>query len=371
MKTVAEGQIVFLIPAESIEKPTKATAFYNPRMQLNRDFSIAVAKAFFSGQSRLIRVCEPLAASGVRALRYAKEVRNTNIVCADYKRSAFSTIEKNIGLNGLKNIRAFHEEAEKNLSRTNYDLIDIDPFGTPAPFLETALKQINIDGLLGITATDMTVLCGVYPELAKKRYGGKTLRTDYCYELGARVLMYAAAQIAKKLKKSIEPLLVLGVDHYIRIWLKVEEAKSQTKNFGYIYHCFECGWRKVSKSESGQACECGKNMEEAGPLWIGPIYNSKFLESVKREIINSNFGEKHRALNLINSMIEEASYPEIITFYDIHKFCKIHNLNVPKTSELIEKLKKNGFKVSRTHFSNIGIRTNASSEKLKTFIFSH
>ncbi len=380
MKTITEGEIKILIPEERIEKPTKATAFYNPRMILNRDFSIAAARAFFrlpatsyKLQAKLIRVCEPLAASGVRALRYAKEVRNTNVICADYKRTAYSIIEKNISLNNLKNIRAFHEEAVKNLSRANYDLIDIDPFGTPAPFLESSLKQISINGLLGITATDMPVLCGVYPELAKERYGGKTLRTDYCYELGARVLIYAAAQIAKKFKKSVEPLLVLGVDHYIRIFLKIKPQAASYKllaNFRFIYHCFECGNRKVSQTETGQVCECGKSMEEAGPLWIGPIFNLKFLNKVKNEIINSNFGEKPRAFNLISAMIEEAQNPELITFYDIHKFCKIHNLNVPKTSDLIEKLKQGGFKVSRTHFSTIGLRTNANAEELKSCLKS-
>src|SRR3989344_6699996 len=99
MKAIVEGYVKICIPDESIEKPTKTTAFYNPRMQLNRDFSIAAARAYFQtqsskrrAQSQLIRVCEPMAASGVRALRYAKEVRNTEVVCADYKRTAFATI---------------------------------------------------------------------------------------------------------------------------------------------------------------------------------------------------------------------------------------------------------------------------------------
>ncbi len=377
MKTIVEGDIKILALEESIEKPTKTSAFYNPRMQLNRDFSIAAARAYFEPQtasrkpqSRLIKVCEPMSASGVRALRYAKEVRNTQVICADYKRSAFLTIQKNIELNNLKNIFPFHEDALKNLERSNYDLIDIDPFGTPAPFLETALKQINTGGLLGITATDMPAMCGVYPEVAQKRYGGKTLRTDYCYEIGARVLIYAAAQVAKKFKKSVEPLLVLGVDHYIRIFLAIQKPQTASRkpHTGYIYHCFDCGNRKVSEKEEGNVCACGKTMEEAGPLWIGPIYNLKFLENVRNEIINASYGEKHRALKLVDLMIEEAQYPELVSFYDMHKFCKIYHLIAPQRIELIEKLAAQKFKVSRTHFSPLGIRTNASAEKLKTHI---
>jgi len=384
MKETIEGKIKLILHDESIEKPTKASAFYNPRMVLNRDLAIAAANAFFKDKKGVIRACEPLAATGVRALRYAKEVRNTQVICADTKRSAYAAIIKNIDLNNLKNVAVFHEDALQNLQRAEYDLIDLDPFGTPAPFLETAMKQIKIGqaklrfatlpsggGLLGITATDMTAMCGIEPEAAQRRYGGKTLRTEYCYEIGARVLIYAAAKLAEKYKKSVEPLMVLGVDHYIRIWLGAQKSGAQglRKNYGYIYHCFECDNRKISKEESGFSCDnCGKTMDEAGPLWIGPLFNGKFLQKVKDEVADSEFQSKSRAVKLIEAMEEEAEHPELITFYDIHEFCKTHNLIAPKTEKLIEKLRKGKFKVAKTHFTNLGIRTNAGPKKLKEAI---
>ena len=382
MKETIEGKIRLILHDESIEKPTKASAFYNPRMTMNRDFSIASANAFFKEKKGLIMVCEPMAATGIRALRYAKEVRDTEVICADLKRSAYATIEKNIGLNNLKNAHPFHEDALQNLQRAEYNLIDLDPFGTPAPFLETAIKQIKIGGLLGITATDMTALCGIEHEAAKRRYGGKTLRTEYCYEIGARVLIYAAAKLAEKHKKSVEPLMVLGVDHYIRVWLAVRSLQSAVRklqsansklqtNYGYIYHCFGCDNRKVAKEESGFACEnCGKTMGEAGPLWIGPLFNEKFLKKIKNEIENSEFQTKPRMIKLISMMREEAAHPELITFYDIHEFCKTYNLIAPKTEKIIEKLKKQKFKVAKTHFTNLGLRTNANPTKLKEIIKS-
>jgi tRNA (guanine26-N2/guanine27-N2)-dimethyltransferase len=41
-----------------------------------------------------------------------------------------------------------------------YDAIDLDPYGTPAHFLDSALQAVAEGGLLAVTATDMAVLCG-------------------------------------------------------------------------------------------------------------------------------------------------------------------------------------------------------------------
>jgi tRNA (guanine26-N2/guanine27-N2)-dimethyltransferase len=41
-----------------------------------------------------------------------------------------------------------------------YDVIDLDPYGTPAHLLDSALQSLADGGLLCCTATDMAVLCG-------------------------------------------------------------------------------------------------------------------------------------------------------------------------------------------------------------------
>lgn len=42
-----------------------------------------------------------------------------------------------------------------------YDLIDIDPFGCAAGFLDAAVQAVTDGGLLCVTSTDMPVLSGV------------------------------------------------------------------------------------------------------------------------------------------------------------------------------------------------------------------
>eukprot|EP00878_Enallax_costatus_P042476 GHUV01049846.1.p2 GENE.GHUV01049846.1~~GHUV01049846.1.p2 ORF type:complete len:105 (+),score=24.09 GHUV01049846.1:1275-1589(+) len=41
-----------------------------------------------------------------------------------------------------------------------YDAIDLDPYGTPVQFLDSAVQAVSEGGLLAVTATDMAVLCG-------------------------------------------------------------------------------------------------------------------------------------------------------------------------------------------------------------------
>lgn len=41
-----------------------------------------------------------------------------------------------------------------------FDVVDLDPYGTPAMFLDSAMQSVKDGGLMLVTATDMAVLCG-------------------------------------------------------------------------------------------------------------------------------------------------------------------------------------------------------------------
>jgi len=168
---VSEGSVKVQIPSQG-NQPSKSQAFYNPRMNLNRDLSMAVAKEFFKTRKR-VKVCEPFAATGIRALRYAKEVLNTQVFAGDIRKTSINLIKKNSKLNKIK-IETFRGDANELLTARKYDLIDLDPFGTPAPFIDSTLKGLKANGLLAATATDMMALCGVAPKAGTKmpKYDG-------------------------------------------------------------------------------------------------------------------------------------------------------------------------------------------------------
>ena len=61
------------------------------------------------------------------------------------------------------------------MSSTNekFHVIDLDPYGTATPFIDSAIQGIRDEGLLLVTCTDAGVLAGLgYPEKCFALYGG-------------------------------------------------------------------------------------------------------------------------------------------------------------------------------------------------------
>jgi len=45
------------------------------------------------------------------------------------------------------------------------DVVDLDPYGTAAPFIDAAVQSVNDSGLLCVTCTDLSVLANTnYPD---------------------------------------------------------------------------------------------------------------------------------------------------------------------------------------------------------------
>ena len=59
---------------------------------------------------------------------------------------------------------------------------------------------------------------------------------------------------------------------------------------------------------------------------------------------------------------------DIIGFYDLHILAKKTKTQPMKTTEMIEKLERNGLKATPTHFSAHGIKTNATMKEMKNIL---
>jgi tRNA G26 N,N-dimethylase Trm1 len=67
--------------------------------------------------------------------------------------------------------------------KRHFDVIDLDPYGTAVPFLESTLQAVADGGLLAVTCTDMAVLCARNPHVCFYKYGGAPLPKPYCHEV--------------------------------------------------------------------------------------------------------------------------------------------------------------------------------------------
>ncbi len=64
-----------------------------------------------------------------------------------------------------------------------FSIVDLDPYGSPAPFLDAAVQCVADGGLLLITCTDMAVLCGNHSETCHAKYGSISLKSKFCHEM--------------------------------------------------------------------------------------------------------------------------------------------------------------------------------------------
>eukprot|EP00249_Psilotum_nudum_P016095 c25652_g1_i2 orf=298-1329(-) len=148
-----------------------------------------------TGTSRPLHILEALSASGLRALRYAREVDGVGSVTAlDNDKLAVEACKHNIRLNGsvaISKVQAVLADARAYMltHEKQFDVVDIDPYGSPSVFLDSAVQSVADGGLLMCTATDMAVLCGNNGEVCYSKYGSYPLRGKYCHEMALRILL--------------------------------------------------------------------------------------------------------------------------------------------------------------------------------------
>jgi tRNA (guanine26-N2/guanine27-N2)-dimethyltransferase len=387
-ETIQEGKVKVVVPKleafvtqPSDYAPSKAPVFYNPVMELNRDIAILAFQAYQRIANRDISICEPLASSGIRGIRCAAEIHGIKkVLIGDINERAVKLANHNVHLNGLQEVVTVqHKDANYLLSchgapRKRFDVIDVDPFGSPVPYLDSAVRALRNKGLLAATATDLAPLCGVHAKACLRKYGGKPLRTEYCQELAVRLLAGCTATVAAKHDIGIRVLFSHSTDHYIRVYAQIDygakKADANIKNLGYVLHCFNCLHRETTRSPFNlhrEKCpECGFKMDRAGPLWLGKIFDRQFCELTAQENKRKAFRNSRKIAALIDLAKDEADAPS--TYCVIDKISNKLSLPVPSVSAMLRIIRDEGFEAVPTHFNSRGIRTNAPALTMQALL---
>ncbi|MEW6329606.1 MAG: methyltransferase, partial [Candidatus Micrarchaeota archaeon] len=197
--------------------------FFNPEMELCRDISSLAVGAL----GEKLSVCDGCCAAGVRGIRYKLENKNVaRVEFVDLSERACKLARKNIKLNRLRACSVHCGDLNLFLYKKNFDLLEIDPFGSPVPYLYAALRSFARvkEGILSVTATDMAVLCGAHPGACLKNYQARPIDNEFCHELAARILIGKIARTASEFNLGIGPLLTLSHQHFIKIFLRVRKG---------------------------------------------------------------------------------------------------------------------------------------------------
>lgn len=352
---------------EGIEFQACKGVFYNPNMNFCRSLASLAVGAI---DEKLV-VCDAFAATGIRGIRYAKENRNVkDLILVDIEDKAAKCAKENAKKNKIK-----AKVMKGNISKLVFDIaadfVEVDPFGTPAPYLYDVFRMFNPlkRGYLSVTATDVAVLCGGKTKACMKNYHSKPLNNEFTHENGLRIIMKKVADVAAEFNMGIEPLVSVSDRHYLKTIVKVtrgaKPADDALNKLGFIEFCPHCEYRRTVKFPGEKCFNCRKSIEYAGPLWLGELHDKKFLSKMEKLNNKRKYSLKDELKSKIELLKGEVGMPPY--FYSLHQFSKkISPGYIPRTNEVLEKIRKKGNKAVKTHFSITGIKTNAPYKTLKT-----
>jgi len=375
------------------------------------------------------RILDALSATGLRALRYALEIPfATSITANDLSSSAVEAIKLNIEHNGLQDkivpnignalthmyasLTPASSADGGNVVSQKYDVIDLDPYGSAAMFLDAAVQAVADGGLLCVTCTDAGVWAThAYPEKAFSLYGGVPLKGVYSHEAGLRLILHAIGTSAARYGLSMEPLLSLSIDFYSRVFVRITRSPAAVKFYSsktmMVYNCDQgCGswstqflsrtrpmedhkgvpYYKHGLAQGPQVSEhcqhCGFKTHIAGPMYGGPIHSPAFIREVIKNVEEAStdiYQTKKRVRGMLQTAMEEDlnwatrrlgensltairqpdEVDETPFFFIPNMVAKILHAQTPTESQVRGAIVGLGYKVTRSHCKPGSLKTDA------------
>jgi tRNA (guanine26-N2/guanine27-N2)-dimethyltransferase len=337
--------------------------FYRQTSQVTRDLGV-LAAAIYKGDRGHLRVIDAMAGCGVRSLRYWLESDANWILTNDSNREIKPVLENNLQAAIAANrCQLTFTDANRLFfdcynRRDYYDLVDVDSFGSPAPYQHTALWATKIGGLLYLTSTDGRTATGHEPETSLAAYNAYPRCHRASQEQALRLLIGSTQQAAASMGLGIEPIFSLFTGQTYRVMVRLL-AKSclSSANYGFLGYCQQCGnyqtvtWRNLGKT----ICDRDRApLTLSGPMWLGQLHDRAYvqrMQSLARQ------REWFHRLDLLAIMASEADFPPY--FYTLREIGRRGKLDLPKRSQLIQALQELGYRATTTHIDAQAIKTNA------------
>ncbi|ULT91512.1 hypothetical protein L3Y34_009255 [Caenorhabditis briggsae] len=410
----------------------RGPVFYNPVQEFNRDLTVTVLRQFSDDRQKWhqeqaaksaavsngegeeppkkknkltinedgkIRILDALSASGLRALRFSKEVPNVGFIMAnDFSDNAVASIQENVKLNEVEDlVEAHFGDAVMTMMEhrgidKRFHAVDLDPYGTASTFLDSAVQCVADRGILMVTCTDMAVLCGNTPEACYNKYDAVTTRMKCCHEVGLRILLRAIDSAANRYTRYIEPLVSISVDFYVRVFVRVHtgafQAKQSGTKVGTVLVCSGCNAMEpipmLKRGENNQenkyslptirhsltgpnnlCVHCNNRLHQIGPIYLAPIHSKPFVTSLLERLKSTPEAERlgtHGRLQGVLTMVSEEL--EEVLYYEHDQMANTVKVSVPKVQSLRSAILHAGFKVSGSHCNPRAIKTNAPMQLL-------
>ncbi|MGC9116061.1 MAG: methyltransferase domain-containing protein [Conexivisphaera sp.] len=362
-----EGDTRLLVPAASLSargSPPMRPAFFNPLAAVTRDFAVLFYGARFRGSRP--RLLDALSGVGARGIRVARESgADIALHLNDVNASAVEIARRNCELNGLDDRCTVSQEDANVLmyssprSGGRFDAIDVDPFGSPVPFVEAAVSTIRLGGVIALTATDLSALTGKSQASGRRKYFISLRRTDFPRELAARALSAYAVIRAASRERGARPVFAHVDSQYVRVYVEIRgsarAADDSLSNLGYIEYCPRCLYRGVSRQGGSRRCPtCGGELQELGPLWLSDLFEQRQLEGMLA--ISREKGWRAHSTTL-ERLSREVGLPPY--YYSLDRVADILGTCIPPMEPLLRSLESRGYRAVRSGMYELGVRTDA------------
>ncbi|KAM3229469.1 hypothetical protein ACQJBY_060368 [Aegilops geniculata] len=276
-------------------------------------------------------VLEALAASGLRSLRYAREVDGLGkVVALDNDKASIEACKRNIKFNGasaISKVEAHLADARVYMLThpKEFDVVDLDPYGSPSVFLDSAVQAVADGGLLMCTATDLAVLCGTNGEVCYSKYGSYPVKGKYCHEMALRILLACIESLGRTVTKNN------SLKHAPGIGPVVPQ---------------ECS-------------DCGKKFNVGGPIWSAPIHDQDWVLSTLTDV--RQMKDRYPAYNKITSVLTTVSEElhDIPLFFSLHNISGTVKCTSPSAVMFRSAVINAGYQISSSHCNPLGLKSDA------------
>ncbi len=327
-------------------------------MKYLRDISVAFIRSVKLENPALL---DSTSATGIRGIRYIKEAGVKEAVLLDVNKKAAGNSKKNLKANKIK-AEVLNADLQDFAIRHEgkFDIIDLDPFGSPAPYIYDLLKLSKDGTMLMITATDTAVLCGAHTSACVKQYGAMPLHNHLCKEVGLRILINYIIRKSAEYNFGVKVMVSISDMHYMRVFLKLEKGAKKAYDSvmqsgfgGYCPSCSSFAYAYGIVPMLHERCvECGGKMQCFGPLFLGRLNEKPLLRRMLAQLDDKN------SKKIVKLLIDEYETP---FFYFMPKITRILGTSSVSYDLVSESLKEKGHQCTRTLFDPDGIKTDADA----------
>jgi tRNA (guanine26-N2/guanine27-N2)-dimethyltransferase len=327
-------------------------------MAINRDSTVLFLRAL-PPERRPLDYLDAMGATGLRGLRVAHEA-GVPVTINDRSQRALGLAAANAARLGLA-VETVRSDANAIMSSRRFGAVDLDPFGSPAPFTDAACRSAA--RYLFVTATDTAPLCGAHLRAGMRRYFARPMNTEYHAEVGLRILLGFVVRELVKYDRGLVPLCCFAREHFVRLHLGLSEGRGRRRQDP-----------RPDRVRPPVPLLPGPGRAARTPARADPLPGLRGRDVADRPALarrgqrprhgrrdaRGHRGRDPRAGSLLDRLLVllETELPTA-TFYDYHVLAKRIVVSPPAIGTVLERLRTEGYRASRAHYAGTAIKTDA------------